>query len=117
MTKKNKIILLTLFYLIFFVDFTALFLSISYEEGSIDVNDFLIIFSAFLLVSVYLSALNLSKNFREKVFKLSSTFIKDKKSMSKTYNFSLIVGTILYIMVFILFFTLSVLPAIYSKFN
>jgi hypothetical protein len=117
MTEKNKIILFTLFYFIFFVDFAALFLSISDKEESISLNDFLIIFSTFLLVSIYLSAVNLSKKFREKVFKLSSTFIKDKKSMSKTYNCSLVVGTVIYIMIFVAFFVFSVLPAIYDKLN
>jgi len=117
MTKKNKIILLIIFYFIFFVDFAALFFSISDSEDSISINDFLIIFITFLLVSIYLSVVNLSRKFREKIFKLSSTFIKDKKSMSKAYGSSLIIGTVIYIMIFVLFFILSVLPAIYDKFN
>lgn len=118
--QKNKKIIFFIISIIFFIDFSSFFISVLSDQKSpikdnvIGINDFLIIFGFFLLALVYLMMLNLSEKFRYKIFNIASILVKNKDRMHDQLNWSLLVGTIIFISILILLFCFSVAPGIYD---
>jgi hypothetical protein len=118
--QKNKKIILFALSIIFFIDFIFFFISAladqkqSIEDKGIIIGDFLIIFGFFFLGWIYLLMLNLSETFQNKIFKIASILIKDKERMHKNLDWSLMIGTVIFGLIIISLFYLSVLPGIYN---
>jgi hypothetical protein len=118
--QKNKKIILFALSIIFFIDFIFFFISAladqkqSIEDKGIIIGDFLIIFGFFFLGWIYLLMLNLSETFQNKIFKIASILIKDKERMHKNLDWSLMIGTVIFGLIIISIFYLSVLPEIYN---
>ena len=118
--QKNKKIILFALSIIFFIDFIFFFISVladqkqSIEDKGINIGDFLIIFGFFFLGWIYLLMLNLSETFQNKIFKIASILIKDKERMHKNLNWSLMIGTVIFALIFMLLFCFSVLPIMYK---
>ncbi len=118
--QSNKKIIFLIVSIIFFIDFAFFLISVlldqkqSIEDKGISISDFLIIFGFFSLAWIYLLMLNLSERFRNKIFKIASILIKDKEKMYRNLNWSLMIGTVIFVSIIMLLFCLSVLPGIYN---
>lgn len=118
MTQEKKKYIFWMASFIFFADFISLLFSVinnQDDKNIIDIDDFLLIFGLFFLIWIYISILNLSEKFRTKIFNIASSLVEDKKKMYKNCNLSLLIGTLIFILIFTALFCFSVLPFIYNQ--